>query len=100
MRKFALYSCTCHFGNSEHFGPPVRQLIGRTPGSRNALAGSVDALIDGGSFQSVIGLPRPAALETLPALNRHTFDQRPFDNQTEPCPTRMASPPGPTNCAV
>src|SRR5258705_13426964 len=39
MKKFGLYSCTCHAGISMHFGPPVIHVFGSAPGSMNALGG-------------------------------------------------------------
>src|SRR5215470_18433854 len=107
MKKFGLYSCTCHAGISAHFGPPVIHDLGSTPGSMNALAGwggvacAADrcamparvAISIGWSTGPVLVFPPPARI--VLALNRQTVESRPFDSQIEPCITRNASPPGP-----
>src|SRR5262250_568540 len=37
---------------------------------------------------------------TFDGRKRHTFPQRPFASHTDPWPTRIASPPGPSNLLV
>src|SRR5688572_27032690 len=105
MKKFGLYSWTCHGSASVHTGPLTSHAFGRTPGSTNALSGwagpvgvgaftlsaraaSSSAFSAGVVFAAGISAMRLAGM-------RHTFDQRPFDSHTEPCRTRIASPPGP-----
>ena len=48
MKKFGLYSCTCQFGISVHFGPPERQAAGKVPGSKALAGGSGGVWADKG----------------------------------------------------